>query len=326
MLDLKTTLAPLKKDWKCTAIFAAAFAFACWQSAQQIRSEWGGAAALLILLACLFYQAEKVAAPPVPAQGKKEFPWRKLLAWLAVLVAAGLLFLPWSAPDAPSLKSGAWFFLSLGAVCFFCGVRTMLLGAAPLLGCFLVVPFREQIVLYLSYPFRMVSTVLSVGFLQIFGMQIENDMTTIRIEGLDIAITDACSGIQQFEAMILVAFWLVMVWRRPFLWRCVHYAFLVPSIILANAIRIVLTIVLYKTVGETVLNNTWHAGLGYAQVVLTVALFFLVGCLLPETEQAGPSGKEKQEKEKPEPEKEKNEKIGSKKKDARNNFGKGGRS
>ena len=117
-------------------------------------------------------------------------------------------------------------------------------------------------------------------------------MTTIRIEGLDIAITDACSGIQQFEAMILVAFWLVMVWQRPFVWRCIHYAFLIPSIILANAARIILTIVLYKAGVESVLNNTWHAGLGYAQVVLTVALFFLVGCLLPETGEAFSSPKE----------------------------------
>ena len=162
----------------------------------------------------------------------------------------------------------------------------------PLLGCFLAVPFRESIVLYLSYPFRMVSTVISVGFLQLFGMSIENDGTTIRIEGLDIAITDACSGIQQFEAMILVAFWLVMVWKRPFVWRCVHYAFLIPSIILANAVRIILTIVLYKAGLESVLNNTWHEGLGYAQVVLAVAFFFLVGCLLPESDSSGSSGKQ----------------------------------
>ena len=167
----------------------------------------------------------------------------------------------------------------------------MLYGSVPLLGCFLAVPFRETIVLYLSYPFRMVSTVLSVGFLQIFGMNIENDGTTIRIEGLEIAITDACSGIQQFEAMILVAFWLVMVWKRPLVWRCVHYAFLIPSIIVANAVRIILTIALYKAGFESVLNNTWHEGLGYAQVVLTVAFFFLVGCLLPENDEKASSGK-----------------------------------
>ena len=291
MIDLKQIVAPLKKDWKCTAIFAVAFAFACWQSALQIRSEWGGAAALLILLACLLYQALKVSAGTLKKGG---FPWNKLLAWPPVLIALGLLFLPWSNPDAPGFKFGAWFFLAVGATCFFCGVRAMLYGAVPLLGCFLAVPFRESIVLYLSYPFRMVSTVLSVGFLQIFGMHIENDNTTIRIEGLDIAITDACSGIQQFEAMILVAFWLVMIWKRPFVWRCVHYAFLIPSIILANAVRIVLTVVLYKTVGQVVLNNTWHEGLGYAQVVLTVALFFLVGCLLPEDEVKAPSGKPKE--------------------------------
>ena len=289
MFDLKKTVAPLRKDWKCTAVFAVAFAFACWQSAQQIRSEWGGAAALLILLACLLYQAAKTASAVPPKQGG--FPWRRILAWGPVVVALGLLFLPWSDRGAPGFKFGAWFFLSLGAVSFFCGVRAMLFGAVPLFGCFLVVPFREQIVLYLSYPFRMVSTVLSVGFLQMCGMKIENDMTTIRIEGLDIAITDACSGIQQLEAMILVAFWLAMAWRRPFFWKCVHYAFVIPSIILANAIRIILTIVLYKAGFEAVLNNTWHAGLGYAQVAITVALFFLVGCLLPETSREDHSGK-----------------------------------
>ena len=305
MIDLRKTLAPLKKNRVFTAISAVAFLFSCWQSAYQIRSEWGGTAALLILLACLLYQALKVSAG---TRKKGGFPWNKLLAWPPVLIALGLLFLPWSNPDAPGFKFGAWFFLALGAVCFFCGVRAMLYGSVPLLGCFLAVPFRETIVLYLSYPFRMVSTVLSVGLLQIFGINIENDGTTIRIEGLDIAITDACSGIQQFEAMILVAFWLVMVWKRPLVWRCVHYLFLIPSIIVANAVRIVLTIVLYKAGFTAILNNTWHEGLGYAQVVLAVALFFLVGSLLPESD-AAPSGKTKE-----------NAKAGGKKK-----TGKGGK-
>ena len=287
MPDLKKILAPLKKDWKCTAIFAAAFAFACWQSAYQIRSEWGGTAALLILLACLLFQAARASEEKPPGS---DDPRRKILAWPPVLVALGLLLLSRANPDMPGFRFGAWFFLALGAVCFFCGVRAMLFGAVPLLGCFLVAPFREQIVLYLSYPFRMVSTVLSVGVLQLFGMNVENDGTTIMIEGLNIAITDACSGIQQFEAMILVAFWLVTIWKRPFVWRCIHYVFLIPAIILANAIRIVLTVVLYKIIGEVVLNNTWHEGLGYVQVVFAVALFFLVGNLLPENGKTAPSG------------------------------------
>ena len=287
MIDLKKAVEPLRKDWRCTAIFSVAFVFACWQSAYQIRSEWGGTAALLILLACLLYQALKTS-PTAPAKSGG-FPWNKVFAWGLAAAALGSIFLFRTSAGAPGFRFVAFFLLSLGAVSLFCGVRAMLRGAVPLFGCFLVVPFREPIVLYLSYPFRMVSTVLSVGFLQMFGMNIENDMTTIRIEGLDIAITDACSGIQQLEAMILVAFWLVMVWRRPFVWRCVHYAFLVPAIILANAVRIILTIILYKAGFAAVLNNVWHEGLGYAQVVIAVALFFLVGCLLPETEPAASS-------------------------------------
>ena len=309
MIDIKKILEPLQKNWRCTAVFAAAFAFACWQSAQQIRSEWGGAAALLILLAGLLYMAVKTSSS-VPAKAGG-FPWNKVFGWGLAAVALGCVFLMRSNASIPGFKYATGFFLTLGAVSLFCGVRAMLYGAVPLFGCFFVVPFREPIVLYLSYPFRMVSTVLSVGFLQMFGMRIENDMTTIRIEGLDIAITDACSGIQQFEAMILVAFWLVMVWRRPFVWRCIHYAFLIPSIILANAVRIILTIVLYKAGLESVLNNTWHEGLGYMQVVLAVALFFLVGCLLPETEPSAPAS-------------EKMEKPESGKNEAKNKSGKGG--
>ena len=296
MPDLKTMTEPLRKDWKCTTIVAVAFAFACWQSALQIKSEWGGTAALLILLACLLYLAAKKSAEAAGPAKKNGFPWNKALAWPLFAVSIALLFLPWATVEAPGFKFAAWFFFSLGAVCLFCGMRTALFGSVPLAGCFLATPFREQIVLYLSYPFRMVSTVLSVGFLQMFGMAIENDGTTIRIEGLDIAITDACSGIQQFETMILVGFWLVMMWKRPFVWRCVHYALLIPSIILANAIRVVLTIVLYKIIGETVLNNTWHVGLGYAQVVVSVALFFFAGCLLPENEHTGSAVKTEDQK------------------------------
>ena len=75
MIDLKRIIAPMAKDWKCTVLFAVAFVFACWQSAYQIRSEWGGAAALLILLACLLYLAEKASAD---APKKKGFPWHKV--------------------------------------------------------------------------------------------------------------------------------------------------------------------------------------------------------------------------------------------------------
>ena len=77
MPDLKTIAEPLRKDWKCTTVFAVAFAFACWQSALQIRSEWGGTVALLILLGCLLYLAAKKSAETEGPAEKNGFPDRK---------------------------------------------------------------------------------------------------------------------------------------------------------------------------------------------------------------------------------------------------------
>ena len=110
-------------------------------------------------------------------------------------------------------------------------------------------------------------------------------LTTIRIGGQEIAITDACSGVQQLEAMVLVAYLLVHAWRRTAAWKIVHYLFLLPAIIFSNAVRIILIVLLYDVVGEAVLVGKWHIGLGYFQLVLALALIYWTGFFLPEKKQ-----------------------------------------
>ena len=40
-----------------------------------------------------------------------------------------------------------------------------------------------------------------------------------------------------------------------------------------------LTVFLYKLLGERVLLDTWHTGLGFVQIVLALLFFYLVGKL-----------------------------------------------
>jgi ABC-type polysaccharide transport system permease subunit len=39
----------------------------------------------------------------------------------------------------------------------------------------------------------------------------------------------------------------------------------------------VLTVLLYKVVGETVLQDTWHITLGYVQIILALLIFLAIG-------------------------------------------------
>ena len=56
-----------------------------------------------------------------------------------------------------------------------------------------------------------------------------------------------------------------------------HFAFIMPSIIIGNSLRIVLTVIMYRVWGETVLQNTWHTALGYVQILLALLIFVAVG-------------------------------------------------
>jgi exosortase/archaeosortase family protein len=162
---------------------------------------------------------------------------------------------------------------------------------APALWCCVFMPYHEEFMLLLSFPLRLNATVLSAGILKICGVDVIYSGTSLALPGLDIAITDACSGINQLDAFILIAFIAVEILHRKLFWQCLHFAFIIPSVIIGNSLRIVLTVLLYKLVGEVVLENTWHIALGYVQIILALLLFVGVGKLL-----AVPDGKKTEEK------------------------------
>jgi exosortase/archaeosortase family protein len=62
-------------------------------------------------------------------------------------------------------------------------------------------------------------------------------------------------------------------------WKLLHFAFIVPALIVGNSLRIVVTILLYQVLGETVLQNTWHIALGYVQIILAFLIFLVIGKL-----------------------------------------------
>ena len=131
--------------------------------------------------------------------------------------------------------------------------------------------------LLLSFPLRLSATLLSAGLLKLCGIGVVYSGTSLELPGLDISITDACSGINQLDAFILIAFIIVHIMHKKNVWKLLHFAFIIPSIIIGNGLRITLTVLLYKLWGETVLQNSWHTALGYLQIVLALIIFLIAG-------------------------------------------------
>lgn len=203
----------------------------------------------------------------------------KLLAWSILVFANILVLLPTQNLLGPLSTAFSFTLLICAFVLYFSGGYLSFCCLAPALWCCVFMPFHEEIMLFLSYPLRLSATMFSGLVLQGCGIEAVFSGTSLRLPDLDIAITDACSGINQLDAFLLIAFVLVRkVHKNPF-WQLLHFAFIIPAVIAGNTLRIVLTVFLYKLLGERVLLDTWHTGLGFVQIVLALLFFYLVGKL-----------------------------------------------
>ena len=201
----------------------------------------------------------------------------KCAAWLLLIGANVLALLP--THDFPgSLSTAFAFTLLLCAFMLYLSGRIIAAsGVLPAMWSCVFMPYHEEFMLLLSYPLRLSATVLSAGLLNLCGCGVIYSGTSLALPGVNIAITDACSGINQLDSFILIAFIAVQLMHRQTGWKVLHFAFIMPSIIIGNSLRIFLTVMLYKMWGEAVLQNSWHVALGYVQIILALAVFLTIG-------------------------------------------------
>ena len=207
-------------------------------------------------------------------------------AWGLVIFANLLMLISEGGFLGDLLRSCTFVILFSGTVLYFSGKNVLSACLLPTFWCCIFIPYHEEFMLMASYPLRLSATMLSALMLKGCGLNVVCSGSSLHLVNLDIAITDACSGINQLDAFILIAYIAVRIMHRKFYCQLLHFAFIIPAIIIGNAFRIVLTVLLFQKLGETVLNNCWHVALGYVQIVMALLFFIAVGKLLknkPET-------------------------------------------
>ena len=264
----------------CIWICLISFLYALVQAIRTCNGQWDSMiASMLLALAVVYFGLLRFMnnTDDLAVSSPKE----RLAAWLLLLLAICIPPLFFSSPtELPHNAAIALFAIS--CMLFFHGWRPTLWMLPALIIFCMFIPMREQFILMVSYPLRLISTALSVWLLKLFQVNIEYHLTTITLPGAtQIVITDACSGIQQLEALLLIGYLIIHLQPKPLAWSICHFLFLLPIIILSNSIRIVVTILLFHAVGPVILDNTWHTTLGYCLVFACSVLIWYSGFLFP---------------------------------------------
>lgn len=223
---------------------------------------------LVIPVAAYFLWARRDRVPQALA-GLAGMGFLVLLAACGLRVAAAAFYI--DAVDAWSLL--LWI---AGAVWLFGGWR-LFAWASPSLAflCFMVpLPFRGERLL--SYPLQRIATKLSCWALQILGQPAMAEGNTILLGDHQLNIEDACSGLRIFVSIMALAFAYIVLVRRTWWEKLLLLASTLPIALAVNAMRIVVTGILWQHVSGEAAAKFSHDLAGWIMIPLATALFGLV--------------------------------------------------
>ena len=123
------------------------------------------------------------------------------------------------------------------------------------------------------------ATWLAVGALKAVGVPVSAEHTLIALDSgaTQIAVTDACGGLEQLGGLVAVGLLFAWLMQKGWGWRILHWATILPCVVLANAVRLIVTVLLVRAYGDVILGDVWHVSLGWAQTILAVVLLWLFG-------------------------------------------------
>ncbi len=229
--------------------------------------------------------------------------WFKRKELCALPLVASRLGLPWLLVGAVLLVAGARFYFNwfeeisliptLSGLCLLLGGWQAFrrLWPAILFLLFMIpLPFRAEKAL--AEPLQAIATTASTYSLQTLGLPALQEGNVIVLNEARIGVVEACSGLSMMIVFFALAVGLVILVKRPALDKAVIVVSAAPIAIVANVIRIVVTGVLFETVGDEAANAFFHKFAGWLMMPLAFGLMWLelklLSWLLIETMPARP--------------------------------------
>ncbi len=234
---------------------------------------------LMILYALAAWDLLKSPLASHATPGSRRTGWLLLAAAAPAMVASAVLSrgLPDGQRELPPLLCKHAAVLSVAAAVLLRrdGLRATARSLPPLALAILVLPLYELLLLEFSYPLRQLSTLVSVGVLNLCAFHVQCDGTSLFWGDQTLSITEACSGISLMGLFVLLEYLIVRPLRTDAWKKWGWGSLLVLWVTLGNALRLLLTFVLFRVIGERVYAPRPHFLLGCFFVVTTSLLIWL---------------------------------------------------
>jgi exosortase len=137
---------------------------------------------------------------------------------------------------------------------------------------FLMVPLPGRLHNMISSPLQAQATTGAAFLLDLIGATVVRAGNVLSVNGTDVAVAEACSGLHMLTAFVVVAATLAFLIKRPPWQKAVVVASSVPIAIACNLVRLVVTAELFSLVSSQAAETFFHDFAGLAMMPLAVGI------------------------------------------------------
>ncbi len=210
----------------------------------------------------------------------KQLPRVSFYGGILVMLASLALHLVATYLDVHFPSTFGLIGMMIGLVWWLWGWQVLKAIVFPLAFLCFMVPLGKLLVDRVAQPMQLLGAKLAGGAAQFLGMPTRIDGTTLQTPEYTFEVAVACSGLKSAIAMLalgaLLAYLVKCVWWK----RLVIFAASLPAAILANGIRIWLTLVMGRALGEKAAEGFVHTFSGMLVFLLAFLALFGVTSLL----------------------------------------------
>ncbi len=189
-------------------------------------------------------------------------PSSALLA-LGLGALAGVLYVVGRVADQFRIETYALYALGLVGLYALLGWRSLRRGWFPLAYFILALPAPYTLIWLLTSHLRLWITQATVVTYQAFGFSIVRDGLTILVDQYELAVQDACSGMNSLVSLSAIGLVYVYLRRAPRWWYFAAMALpIVGLAIFGNFVRILVLVALTHYFGDAVAQSYLHEGAG----------------------------------------------------------------
>src|SRR5262249_37431723 len=134
-------------------------------------------------------------------------------------------------------------------------------------------PYQFDVLL--TFPLRRVATLASTWTLQTLGVPALSRGNIIVLDGIDVGVVEACSGLGMLMTFFALSTAVALVIQRPRFDKVVVFLSAVPIGVLMNVVRISVTVLLYQTAGRRLAEVVFHDVAGWVMMPLALVVLWL---------------------------------------------------